>query len=132
MNYYYQMNNTSLLKKIKIDYINEEKCHVETHDIQEKNQTDITYLDGILEHPFIDSLESNTYPLKATNVNIVLYRLNKFNEIDYIEYYLLNGKFLSITTSYDSDYDIESIPLHGKKRLKGYLTVNDAIYWHFT
>ena len=35
------MNNTSLLKKIKIDYINEEKCHVETHDIQEKNQTDL-------------------------------------------------------------------------------------------
>ena len=119
------MNNNSLIKKIKLDYMNEENNDIETYDIHEKNQTTINYLDDMLEHPFIDSLESNTYPLKATNINIVLYRLNKFNEIDYIEYYLLNGQFLSITTSYDSDYDIESIPLQGKKRLKGYLTLND-------
>ena len=102
------MNNNSLIKKIKLDYMNEENNDIETYDIHEKNQTTINYLDDMLEHPFIDSLESNTYPLKATNINIVLYRLNKFNEIDYIEYYLLNGQFLSITTSYDSDYDIES------------------------
>ena len=125
MNHYYYMNNDSLLKKIKLDYMNEENNDVETYDIHGKNQPITNYLDDILEHPFIDSLESNTYPLKATRVNIVLYRLNKFNEIDYIEYYLLNGQFLSITTSYDSDYDIESIPLPGKKRLKGYLLLND-------
>ena len=91
MNHYYYMNNDSLLKKIKIDYMNEENIGVETYDIQEKNQTVTNYLDDILEHPFIDSLESITCLDKATTVNIILYRLNSFNGINYIEYYLLDA-----------------------------------------
>jgi hypothetical protein len=122
------MNNTSLLKKIKIDYINEENCDIETHDIQEKNQTDITYLDGILEHPFIDSLKSNTYPCKDSLVNLVLYRLSRFNEIDFVEYYLFNGQFISILLSSDLNKDVASIPLSGKKRIKGLMTLNDENY----
>ena len=128
MNYYYYMNNNSLLTKIKIDYINEENDHIETHDIQEKNQSDINYLDDILEHPFIDSLKSNTYPCNGSLVNLVLYRINRFNDFDFVEYYLLNGQFLSIILSHDSKKDIESIPLPGKKRLKGCLTLNDENY----
>ena len=106
MNYYYYMHNNSLFKKVKIDYINEENDLVEIHDIQEKNHCITNYLDDILEHPFIDSLESNTYPCNGSLVNLVLYRINRFNEFDFVEYYLLNGQFLSIILSHDSKKDI--------------------------
>lgn len=128
MNYYYYMHNNSLFKKVKIDYINEENDLVEIHDIQEKNHCITNYLDDILEHPFIDSLESNTYPCNGSLVNLVLYRINRFNEFDFVEYYLLNGQFLSIILSHDSKKDIESIPLLGKKRLKGGLMLNGENY----
>jgi|TARA_B110000285_G_scaffold113055_1_gene128316 hypothetical protein len=122
------MHNNSLFKKVKIDYINEENDLVEIHDIQEKNHCITNYLDDILEHPFIDSLESNTYPCNGSLVNLVLYRINRFNEFDFVEYYLLNGQFLSIILSHDSKKDIESIPLLGKKRLKGGLMLNGENY----
>lgn len=89
-------------------------------------------LNSIVRHPFVDNLDTNINNIskRGNNINIVLYRLNTYNNNHYVEYYLPDGCFISFTRAdrlLDSiKYKIKDIP--GTKRLKGVLTWDNKPY----
>ena len=55
----------------------------------ETNGNSENLLDSIIQHPFIDNIDFNECQLLKT-FYVIFYRLNKFNEFNYVEYYI-NG-----------------------------------------
>lgn len=102
------MSKYDLLNKISIGYkTNENSDNLYTmYDINKRNNIVSNEIDDIIEHPYIKLLDSTIEPT-CNKLNILLYRLNTYNEQNFLEFYLINGKFISLT--YDSDKHIEDI-----------------------
>jgi|LauGreDrversion4_2_1035121.scaffolds.fasta_scaffold12310_5 hypothetical protein len=89
-------------------------------------------LNSIVRHPFVDNLDTNINNISkcGNNINIVVYRLNTYNNNHYVEFYLPDGCLISLTRAdrlLDSiKYNIKDI--HGTKRLKGVLTWDNQPY----
>lgn len=95
---------------------------------------DVSLLNSIVQHPFIDGLGVN---LDNISVNkhklvLVLYRINKYNKYYFVEYYLPNGKFITPILADNENllYNIKNIlsDIPGVKRIKGTWTTNDSCY----
>lgn len=87
------------------------------------DEMDGSYLDNILEHPFIDNL-SKIIPNKGDIINIVCYRINTIDKYPYVEIYLPNNIFSCLTYP----INVNDIPLKGIKRIKGYINHNKYNY----
>lgn len=123
------MSKYDLLNKISIGYkTNENSDNLYTmYDINKRNNIVSNEIDDIIEHPYIKLLDSTIEPT-CNKLNILLYRLNTYNEQNFLEFYLINGKFISLT--YDSDKHIEDIHnallnINGVKKMKGYTKHNN-------
>jgi len=55
-------------------------------DIKVKTEEVTNLDDSLLYHPFIDKLDNELN--NEENTNLILYRINKHNDFNYIEYYL--------------------------------------------
>jgi hypothetical protein len=100
----------------------------------ETNGNSENLLDSIIQHPFIDNIDFNECQLLKT-FYVIFYRLNKFNEFNYVEYYI-NDNFLKVSLKFETKildiYDnivVETDKkINGVKRLKGIYDYNDNKY----
>lgn len=122
------MDSYNLLNKITRSYVIEDTDTLNSYDIHEKNDIPENCLDTIIEHPFVDTLNSNTYIKTLNPINILLYRLNSHRGLYYVEFYLINGSFLSIPYSSDIKRDINTLNISGSSSIKGYMTNNKEHY----
>lgn len=91
--------------------------------ITSNNKISENYLDEILEHPFIYNLSKNI-PNKLDNINMVCYRINTLHKYPYIEIYSKGVDFISI----NQPIYLDNVPIHGIKRIKGYINHNNDNY----
>ena len=100
----------------------------------ETNGNSENLLDSIIQHPFIDNIDFNECQLLKT-FYVIFYRLNKFNEFNYVEYYI-NDNFLKVSLKvetkildiYDNIVVETDKKINGVKRLKGIYDYNDNKY----
>ena len=121
-NYKYQMDNYNLI------YKNDESDEEDNLLIHNKNTSSINYLDDMIEHSFIDSIDLKTYHNTNKMIYLLVYRLNSLNDNYFIEFYLKKGEFLSIPHSSDLKYIAINIDIEGTSYIKGSIDWNDNQY----
>ena len=121
------MNSYELLNKVKTIYqydslINSKEID-EINDITNKNTGTVNILDDIIEHPFVsDNTTLTAYHNDiCEDTHLILYRYNTSNANIFVEFYLLNGDFLSVQQTI---VDICSVAVDGKKQIKGCIKYN--------
>jgi hypothetical protein len=130
-------NYKNLMKSINIEGKQDDETDTnDMYDIKniETNGNSENLLDSIIQHPFIDNIDFNECQLLKT-FYVIFYRLNKFNEFNYVEYYI-NDNFLKVSLKvetkildiYDNIVVETDKKINGVKRLKGIYDYNDNKY----
>lgn len=96
--------------------------------IHSKNTISGNYLDNIIEHTFIDTLDLKTYRKTKQLIYILVYRINCVNNKYFVEFYLNKGDFLSVTYSSDLNFIAMNINITGTSYIKGSIDWNGKQY----
>jgi hypothetical protein len=91
-------------------------------DIKVKTEEVTNLDDSLLYHPFIDKLDNELD--NEENTNLILYRINKHNDFNYIEYYLNK-----ISCKGNTKIILENLKsINGIKRIKGYVKIGKQYF----
>lgn len=94
-------------------FINKEVTIYNDNEIGLKNNKNENLEDILLYHPFIDDLQDQLNNKELSQ--LIIYRLNKHNEFNYVEYYNTN-----IICFQNSDIILDKLKhISGKKKVKG-------------
>jgi hypothetical protein len=100
-------------------FLKKEMNIIEDIEIEFKKEEVANIDDSLLYHPFIEELDDELSNEK--NTYLIIYRINKHNEFNYIEYYLNNINCKGITSVI-----IENLKcINGIKRIKGYVKIGN-------